>query len=184
MSRRRAAAPLTTAVWQEPGLGVCLLCPIQSSLSKVSTDTGSGEHHLISLNLNYMCMPRHLLSWQRKGGSGIEQGTQCLSTWLHDRWSRVLTFPLRGTKTRQRRYNGVGVGVWKWSGGFWNEGAYSGVRQTWFHTDSLVRRPLCSEIIKVSSITPEIRTTWPDLCSYQENFKYRVKSMKHRLKAQ
>lgn len=26
------------------------------------------------------------------------------------------------------------------------------------------------EIIKVSSVTSEIRTTWPDLCGYQEDF--------------
>lgn len=75
--------PLITAVWQEPGLGACLLCPIQSILSKVSTGTGSGEHHQISLNLSSICMPRYLLSWERRAGSGTGQGTQCLSIWLH-----------------------------------------------------------------------------------------------------
>lgn len=133
--------PLSTAVWQElvwePGLGACLLCSIQSALSKVTT--GFFESQLYMHAQTFAPLAEERGPWYRAGDTMLVY----MTAWPDD--LRSWTFLHRGTKIGQRRCNGVGVRVWKLSGDLKREGVCFGARQTQFQTDWLAGRPCCAQ---------------------------------------
>lgn len=153
--------PLATAVWQELGWEPAFCAPSKAHWARWAPAQAVVSTSRI-LWLPAIRMPGYSLSWQRRG-------TQCLSVWRHGLMvSGLDLFPSHGTKIWQRRYNGGGMKI--------NWGFLKGGSVLWSQANTvpywLISQEtlLCSEeILKVSSITSEIRTTWPDLCGFLKN---------------
>lgn len=80
--------PLTTAVWQgmvwKSGLGACLLCPIQSALSKVNTQERASVSRNRFLRISAMYACPDICSAGRGEVVAVQsRGIQCLPIWWH-----------------------------------------------------------------------------------------------------
>lgn len=81
--------PLTTAAWQgmvwKSGLGACLLCPMQSALSKGNTQgwAAVSTNRFLWIAAIYACPDICSAGRQAGAYSSAEQEIQCLPVWLH-----------------------------------------------------------------------------------------------------